>query len=41
MKKLLFDTRLGNKLLALFERITGLALVDADDLGEFRGYLPY
>ena len=32
MKKLLFETRIGDKLLALFERLTGLALVLAEDL---------
>jgi hypothetical protein len=36
MKRLLFDTWLGDKLLALFERITGLALVDAAEVSERR-----
>jgi hypothetical protein len=33
LKRLLFDTRAGSWLLSLFERATGLALVDANWLG--------
>ena len=29
IKRLLFETRIGDLVLALFERLTGLALVDA------------
>jgi hypothetical protein len=34
MKKLLFETWLGDKMLALFERLTGLAVVPADRIAE-------
>jgi hypothetical protein len=33
LKKFLFETAIGNWLLALFERTTGLAIVDAAWLG--------
>jgi len=36
----LFDTRLGELLLGLFEKATGLAVVHADWLGEQRCGMP-
>ena len=32
IKKFLFETQLGDWLLALFERLTGLAVVDVESL---------
>jgi hypothetical protein len=32
LKRLLFETQIGEWLLGLFERLTGLALVDAADV---------
>lgn len=36
IKWALFKTRLGDQLLALFERVTGLAVVDAQELASTR-----
>ena len=41
LRRLLFDTRTGSWLLALFERATGLALVDANWLGHQPGGTPH
>jgi hypothetical protein len=40
LKWLLFETRIGSWLLALLERTTGLALVDAEWLGRQRSSVP-
>jgi hypothetical protein len=40
LKWLLFETRVGSRLLALLERTTGLALVDAEWLGHQRSSVP-
>jgi hypothetical protein len=40
LKWLLFETRIGSWLLALFEEVTGLALVDADWLGSQSSGMP-
>jgi hypothetical protein len=40
LKWLLFETRIGSRLLALFEQVTGLALVDADWLGSQSSDMP-
>ena len=40
VRRFLFQTKLGEMLLALFERTTGLAVVHADRLGEERCGLP-
>jgi hypothetical protein len=41
LKWLLFETRIGSRLLALFEQATGLALVDADWLGSQSSGMPH
>ena len=40
LKWLLFETRIGSRLLALFEQATGLGLVDADWLGSQSSGMP-
>lgn len=40
LRWLLFETRIGSRLLALFEQVTGLALVDADWLGNQSSGMP-
>lgn len=40
LKWLLFETRFGSWLLALFEQTTGLALVDAEWLGHQPSSVP-
>ena len=41
LKWLLFETRVGWRLLARFEQVTGLALVDADWLGSQSSGMPH
>ena len=40
LKRLLFETRAGSWLVALLERTTGLALVDAEWLGNQHSSVP-
>jgi hypothetical protein len=40
LRCLLFETRIGSRLLALFEQVTGLALVDAEWLGSQSSGMP-
>jgi hypothetical protein len=40
LRWLLFETRIGSRLLARFEQVTGLALADADWLGSQSSGMP-